>query len=449
MDTLRRLFVSSSISTTSSADTGIEGEKSAPMTPPRASTILELPNEIIHQILRHLEPLTLVRLGATCRSLQTHAENDLLWSKLVHGNVPVGQASPSPFKSWKELYSSFYPYWFLPRYKLWFADKIGLAGQLVIARYDHRFGAIEAYRLVAEFEHGQHTAHPWEWDPEVLIHNFTPRVRLFLDNPVIRLDRNSLSQRSCLQQEIPMQRRDDQGMHGPRSALCLTVSIPPESQDPSMSLWPPKTIPATNRVRNDSPSLFRADGHKPQQFAQICETAFRVRKWTEYRGPASREPIRMGEDVLTFSSLPPESYTPTTEKPYQGIWVGDYAGHGCEFLLLLQTAATRGRSILDDDGQLIQTETPLGEPTIENEDPPGCSGRLEAVKLTGDPNVPRGEYTWISDDIGKGGLIRIADEEIFMGARIVRSWGHIAGHGFRAGESYKVRRRSDCTEWCR
>jgi len=440
MESLRRLFVSSSISTTSPADDMTDGEKPASMTPPRASTILELPNEIIYQILGHLEPLTLVRLCATCRNLREHAENDLLWSKLVHDNVPVRQASPSPFKSWMELYSSYYPYWFLPRQKLWFADKIGLAGQLIIARYDHRFGTIEAYRLVADFEHGQHTAHPWEWDPEVLIHNFTPRVRLFLDNPVIRLDRDSFSQASRLLQEISMQRRGNYRMHGIRSYLFLTISIPPESQDPSMSLWPPKIIPATNRVRNDSPSIFKGDGHKPQRFNQICETAFRMRKY--YRGLAGREPVRMGEDVLTFSTLPPECYTPTTDKPYQGIWVGDYAGHGCEFLLLLQTAATGGRSVLADNGQLMQTETPLDETTIEDEDPPGCSGRLEAIKLTGDPNVPRGEYTWISDDIGKRGLIRIADEQIFKGSRIVRSWGHIAAHGFQDGEFSQTPPRS-------
>ncbi|MCJ1245173.1 hypothetical protein MMC30_002374 [Trapelia coarctata] len=435
METLRRLFVSSSISPTSPADDRTDGEKPASMTPPRMSTILELPNEIIHQILWHLEPLTLLKLRATCRSLQTHAENDLLWSKLVHDNLPVRQASPSPHKSWRELYKSYHPYWFLPRHKLWFADKatagIGLAGQLIIARYDHRFGTIEAYRLVADFEHGQHTAHPWEWDSDVLIHNFTPRVRLFLDNPVIRLDRDSFSPGPRLLQEISMQSRGHQRAYGIRSGLFLTTSIPPESRDPTMSLWPPKIIPATNRVRNDSPSMFKGDGHKPQRLDQVCETAFRMRKWTEYRGLAIREPIRMGEDVLTFSTLPPECYTPTKDKPYQGIWVGDYAGHGCEFLLLLQTAATGGRSVLAENGQLIQTEVPLDETTVEDEDPPGCSGRLEAIKLTGDPNVPRGEYTWISDDIGKRGLIRIADEQIFKGSRIVRSWGHIAANGFR------------------
>ncbi|KAK1035564.1 hypothetical protein LTS16_014520 [Friedmanniomyces endolithicus] len=63
------------------------------------------------------------------------------------------------------------------------------------------------------------------------------------------------------------------------------------------------------------------------------------------------------------------------------------------------------------------------------------TGRLEAIKLTGDPNIPRGEYTWIAPDIGHGGFLRVADEWNFRGARVVRSAGHIAGRGFREGES--------------
>jgi hypothetical protein len=61
-------------------------------------------------------------------------------------------------------------------------------------------------------------------------------------------------------------------------------------------------------------------------------------------------------------------------------------------------------------------------------------GSIEAIKLTGDPNVPRGEYTFISDDISKAGFVRTATEKIFRGARIVKSRGHVAASMFRNGK---------------
>lgn len=153
----------------------------------------------------------------------------------------------------------------------------------------------------------------------------------------------------------------------------------------------------------------------------------------------------MGEEVMTYSSLLQESYTPTKAKPWQGIWVGDYSAHGCEFLLVLQKDAPTSSRL----SRRSSTESglPSGVAIVENaaevaagsgqshlhdqsadEVPP--SGRLEAIKLTGDVNIPRGECTWFAEDIGQGGFIRTADDDTFKGARIVRSMGHIADRGF-------------------
>lgn len=57
-------------------------------------------------------------------------------------------------------------------------------------------------------------------------------------------------------------------------------------------------------------------------------------------------------------------------------------------------------------------------------------GRLEAIKLTGDPNIPRGEYTFLADNIGDGGLVRIAEEDQFKGARIVQCLGQLANRNY-------------------
>jgi len=210
--------------------------------------------------------------------------------------------------------------------------------------------------------------------------------------------------------------------------------------------------------------------------------------------------MRIGEDVTTWATLPESSYTPTPQKPWQGIWCGDYAGHGCEFLAIMQpdeadakplperalwalrarereesvssegswtTAPTdaAGSSAWASDEESVNGGVEMVAAAMENADdledsvatlqegyhdyisgPVGSSykgkadedesvykGRIEAVKLTGDPNIPRGEYTFIAPDIGPNGLIRVAKEEIFKGARIVRSVGHIAATGFRDG----------------
>lgn len=190
--------------------------------------------------------------------------------------------------------------------------------------------------------------------------------------------------------------------------------------------------------------------------------------------------MRVGEDISTWATLPEDCYTPTPQKPWQGIWCGDYAGHGCEFLVVMQpddpqplperaewamrsrerdgsvssdgswsTAPTDAVNSGDEDEAEFETADDLEDSvatlqeayhgasaqehfreTTEDEESV-YRGRIEAVKLTGDPNIPRGEYTFIAPDIGPNGLLRIASEELFKGARIVKSVGHIAARGFR------------------
>ena len=302
-----------------------------------------------------------------------------------------------------------------------------MTGQVIIARYDPRRGCIEAYRLVAE--HGDHHFEPWERDSEVIIHTFNPKVSLWLDDPVIKLDLGCHKSQNGPQREILMRTG---GAGDIRSSMAFCQAIPVSLQNPSMALWPPTIIPATQRVRNESQSKFRSPGHRPRSLAEASDSTFRIRKWLEFRGGKAR----LGEDVMTFSTLLEESYTPTKQKPWQGIWVGDYSGHGCEFLVMIQKDVDCGKSAIqaaahDEDAAM----------EVESSGPPedgSCWGRLEAIKLTGDPNVPRGEYTWIALDIGPKGLLRIANEQMFKGARVVRSLGHSAAREYRDGRWHPV-----------
>ena len=65
-------------------------------------------------------------------------------------------------------------------------------------------------------------------------------------------------------------------------------------------------------------------------------------------------------------------------------------------------------------------------------------GRLEAIKLTGDPNVPRGEHTFIADDLGPNGIVDgPPPDPRFQGIRTVHSRGHVANTGFIQGKPTK------------
>jgi len=463
----------------------------------KMSSLEALPAEIIYHILAYLPYATLAELSRTSRLLRSHAHNDLLWLGLVRAYAPNGGRLelPSASKSWRRLYLAHHPYWFLARHKVWFAD-VRDTGKITLARYNPKTGCLEAYQLIAE--HGSHTFELWSHDPGVIIHTFNPTIRLWTDDPVVMLDPKQGSPEKCLQKEVAMQTGSPFGI---RSTISLCQPIPLELQDHSMGLWPPFLIPAEQRVRNESINKFRSEAHRPRSLDLMSDQTFRVRKWPEFSNTMQpRSSNRWGEEVMTFGTLPEESYTPTKEKPYQGIWVGDYSGHGCEFLLVLQREVSSGiaitrksetefmpegvsiarleeetaeerdagiRLIFEDEvitpeseqnpvvaGPSTEDPERMNEPennyagissskkpateitgsdqgahTLDTDDE--VFGRLEAIKLTGDVNVPRGQITWMAEDIGPKGLLRIGKEQMFTGAKMVKSWGRIAGAGFR------------------
>lgn len=461
--------------------------------------LLALPAELVHGVLTHLPPLSLVDVALTCRRLHLHAYDDELWRPFVNANLP-GNAlgTPWPAPSFRALYGTHHPYWFLTRHTLWFADALPL-GKLLVARFSPARNAVEAYALVAE--RGAHTFEFWDADADVIIHTFAPTVQLDLNQPVLKLDAAAVPQGPGprLQRELLMD------MHaGGRAAASASLysmfqlarPLPAGAVGPGTRVWPPLVVPAASRTRNESVQQYRGAGHRPAALADVSADAFRLRKWMEFVSRGEGVSVRVGEAVTTYATLPRHCYTPTREKPWRGVWCGDYSGHGCEFLVVLQpdepaplperaARALRERrgsgssedswesvhaSVAgDDDGAeghagygTDSAETSdlepatLGEDGAEREGGAGASadegapgadvdddddddgavysGRIEAVKLTGDPNVPRGEYTFIAPDIGRQGLVRVAHESIFKGARIVRSVGHVAYSGFREGQ---------------
>ncbi|KLU81056.1 F-box domain-containing protein [Magnaporthiopsis poae ATCC 64411] len=230
---------------------------------------------------------------------------------------------------------------------------------------------------------------------------------------------------------------------------------------PYANIWPPPCVPARHRfaaVNNCHMTSGRGrPSHSfleamPVRRCEISDQGFRIRTWLELR-PALTEMLRrrhellgndpevtsplpgmgygthLGEETTTYSTLDPVLYTPTADCPWRGIWVGDYSGHGCEFLLIHQIQ-DEADSERPEDAIVREPAETEEEFEARRRDARVYRGRLEAIKLTGDPNVPRGEYTFLVEDMGPKGLVEIVQEEPFKGVRMVKSLGHVAGSGF-------------------
>ncbi|KAF2192193.1 hypothetical protein K469DRAFT_554839 [Zopfia rhizophila CBS 207.26] len=451
---------------------------------------LSLPSELIYHILTFLSLRDLLSVSQVDHALHEHSLQDTLWQPFVQSHVSGTTLSKPDNITWRELYRTHHPYWFIPQNKLWFADNPH-TGKLLIARYNHRLNIIEAYMLVAERRQPAFTH--WDWNPEAIIHTFSPRIQLDANQPVIRLDADGYGRAVGekgyrLKREIPMNITGDPpgASAGIYSQLILTRPLPEPAITEATKVWPPSIIPSPHRTRTESSTQFRDLGHRPSKLSELSTSTFRLRKWIEFSSRPRGVSMRIGEDVRTYATLPAECYTPTKEKPWQGIWCGDYSGHGCEFLLVTQpddpaplparaewvmlnreregsvssagswsTAPSSAPNPADQNWGLVDEQegiagslnledsvaTLLAPSSPRDSTPAQASphpeadciykGRIEAIKLTGDPNIPRGEYTFIAPDIGPNGLVRIASEDIFKGARVVKSVGHIAARDFR------------------
>lgn len=100
------------------------------------------------------------------------------------------------------------------------------------------------------------------------------------------------------------------------------------------------------------------------------------------------------ENIETFAALDSSLYTPDEMHLFRGLWVGYYPPHGWEFILFHQPNPTR----------------------------------LEGIKITGNIDVPRGEHTFIIENLDD--ISRIAYDEEWPGAKIVKGKGQIAASQF-------------------
>ena len=348
-------------------------------------------------------------------------------------------------------------------------------------RYDSRRGCIEGFDMLAVSNRTSYDH--WQANNQVVIHRFEPIVKLHLDKPVLQFkvgdgrDDGGFSTRpgaNRFADEIPMV-LDDRLQHM-YSNFLLTKPLRHEAAEAMLSedypyghIWPPPAVPASERaagIRSGVDMRRLSPEDRPCRRSEVSDQTFRIRRWIQMTGTPAHGAIgidqmggfagviplqaafqpggtgvvgagpvgaHIGEEVMTYSTLDPALYTPTPTKPWRGIWVGDYSGHGCEFLLINQPDDLPAT---DAELDLVRLPAETDEQWEKRKlEARIYRGRLEAIKLTGDPNVPRGEYTFVVDDLGQDGFIGLASEPPFNGVRAVKSKGHVAGTGFVQGNT--------------
>ena len=279
------------------------------MAPRSDAQLLGLPAHILEYLLEFLSPVSLASSSSTCRALYTLATQDRLWAVHLHAlDLAATPDLPAPFPSHRALYAAHYPYWHVPAQRLWFTDGGAYgdpAGQLALATYDPATGRIEAHAVVADragapddFPDGPNLSvarsAAWARGPGVAAAPFYPRVRLFREQPAVRLEPRPLQN-----SHRPMPAR--QSSHGGQSKAALPTrmgevdivtrgetvharifparALPPRGIARSTAVWPPRAIPARSRVHRDSASKFRDGSHRPSCEAEVSPDIFRVRRW--------------------------------------------------------------------------------------------------------------------------------------------------------------------------
>lgn len=285
--------------------------------------LLALPNELLESILSHLPPADLARVWGTCRALYILATDDHLWQTHVQDNVPGQNITSSyPCASFRELYAAHEPRWFLPKYKIWFADAT-LLGRLIVARYDQRRGCIEGHYLLATNRADADDVTPWESGASIT--PFDPLVNLFLDRPCVRLtakpeeDDDAIlvlrpngrgacasdeesgpstseprsrrpqpqKRKKAFEPEFPMylsaKSRMKSSFHHTRCLPAVEALERSIEAFPYSNIWPPPTIPAPDRVLGaglERPTYLRSEDRATTR-SEVYEKAFRTCNWFE------------------------------------------------------------------------------------------------------------------------------------------------------------------------
>jgi Cyclin D1 binding domain/F-box-like len=394
--------------------------------------ITNLPPELLLAIFSLLPVTSLISVSRTCRNFYQVVLDDTIWCHLVQKNIPYKIPAQCPSApSWREAYENLHPCWFLVQQRIWISNH-EISGGLVVAQYILSKNQIELWYLLVRTEESSTPTTPWLYNCDIMISDFRPIIKSFKDMypesvPLLRIpnSNNLIIQDGRIIRICP-------------GDLQFARDLPPEAIDISTVVWPPHTLPAPGRTRNMSINNYYSVGHRPQKLSEISQNVFRLSQVSSWHRLGPDADFSRRHDLMeTWGTISRKAYTPTKARPFRGVWVGDYNGHGAEFIAFLQPDPEDVVKLPADAMEEIQRLDALDTPQYSENDLEGLnnerfrgaqfSGPLLGVKITGDVNVPRGEYTFIVNNIGPEGTLRIAEEHPFRGVRVVRGVGHIAG----------------------
>lgn len=366
----------------------------------RTSCLLSLPPELVVVILEYLPLSSYISLCLTHSFFEHVLQDDYLWRSAIISKVlsessfssssviPVaGHSSEAaipldalfhtcrPYNSYRQLYSSVIKEygWMIGTW----AGNCQWTGSLMEVYYNPETGCIDCRRL-----------QPWAF--------FGPVVSYSLDHDVGRRDFDAvLEARTDCELIFGKNSKDKQ-----KASMVRLIGISDTFAIDSIgrqNSWPTHNVPAYDRVLVAHVDALSKLGNGFDSFSNdllaisrpiIRESIIELPGIPPFFGssiPQHRELFyRIPKPVITLDQF----------RGYSGLFMGDYSSHGPEILFLYHPTATS----------------------------------LHAVKITGDPNIPRGELSWIVEDLTTPS--RLCTESEWPGARAYKGKGQISAHGF-------------------
>lgn len=331
------------------------------------NTLVELPLEILEDILSLLDGRDLVQLATTCTAFNRIIfTEDIVWRRKAKSTFGVN--SCFPYASFFRLFSSLYQFSWLEQ-AIWIGDNVQF-GSLLLSKYNPQNGTICLYKLLGTVP------------SSVTVHVLREEPTFFSANPFVALSTRKLSVNPFGPYvELSGSTRYDKDSSMwkyPRSGGAIigvmrATALKPERISRSMSVWPPFNIPAADRTRNTSSNNF--GGHYSPGKSLASPNLFRLRRF-----PSFSNIVSTSLEMETFSKLSSDLLTPTREFPWRGIWMADYSSHGPEFLLFHQSSKSRLEAIKLTG--MYYTDMIIAD-----------------VNDSGDVCVPRGEISFIVENL--------------------------------------------------